>query len=416
MFTPRTAATEVRVHLQQLPGLSLLQDSDLVVALRELINREIGAASELELEFDTTGLSTDASGHRHGTVTVAADFDEDFNALFFVQKLDGIAMDNVAGFACAVAAESVDTKQQFHNLKAVWESLFFEKNAAMLAMGVPKDKSRVIEDVMQQLQEQKGSSYSTPLTFRPDTIVLKNIPMPWVRPPDADACLWDDEGFVPRWRGLHVLAHGEGAPAPHAHTAINLNPRLASMLQMAEVDAPGCLVRWEACVSCNCQASAGSVAPTPSKKNSKKVKALVTGSISTGVRCSCSATVYIMYSSYAPFLKAMIMFHTHSIHDTHTSRVARPSAHCDADGTLRGKGLSKRREAAAERLFRWQANNENKTLQELQDKKAREQVFLSPYFYSSCSSLFISLCLILSFSGFSRLQTLAGGASQGWRA
>jgi hypothetical protein len=90
-----------------------------------------------------------------------------------------------------------------------------------------------------------------------------------------------------------------------------------------------------------------------------------------------------MYSSYAPFLNAMIMFHTHSIRDATTSRVARPSAHCDAEGTLRtlrGKGLSKRRDAAAERLFRWQALNENKTLQELQDKKAREQV-LSPLIF-----------------------------------
>jgi hypothetical protein len=313
-------------------------------------------------------------------VSVQADFEEDSTASFFVQKLDGLALENVCGFAAAVAARSVDTKQQFHELKAVWESLFFEKNAGVLSMGgaAARDRTRIIEEVMQQLREQKGSSYSTALAFRPDTIVLKNIPLSWVRPPDADACLWDEEGFVPRWRGLHILAHGEGTP--HAHAADNLNPCLASMLRAAEVDAPGCLVRWEACVVCDCKASVGAALPTPAKKG-KKVKAVATST--TGARCSCSATVYIMYSSYAPFLNAMIMFHTHSIRDATTSRVARPSAHCDAEGTLRtlrGKGLSKRRDAAAERLFRWQALNENKTLQELQDKKAREQV-LSPLIF-----------------------------------
>jgi hypothetical protein len=57
-FLARANLAEVRVHLQQLPGLSLLQETDLVSALRELINREVGAATELQLDFDTSGLAT----------------------------------------------------------------------------------------------------------------------------------------------------------------------------------------------------------------------------------------------------------------------------------------------------------------------------------------------------------------------
>jgi hypothetical protein len=72
-FLARANLAEVRVHLQQLPGLSLLQETDLVSALRELINREVGAATELQLDFDTSGLAAGSDGTTDNDGDVSGD-------------------------------------------------------------------------------------------------------------------------------------------------------------------------------------------------------------------------------------------------------------------------------------------------------------------------------------------------------